>query len=361
VSKPASDNAPVTVYKTLIDMPEFYNANGVFIVQSPRTITICQGDGKSASVTLYADDTMYDVAKRINNTIAYSLGQALYINDEGINNFCAIADGTPLTSESVAGKTPLYYGDDDIIGYREYTTMLVRSAIPGVAGELHFIGSEELLQALGLNTIQESRESEFIISVYDAHSGELVNPHQKVSGNILYRAITDNIDVKFDPMANMSVVWNENTKSYKLNRDSDIYTTVVHIADNTTTLQIGANEGEDMALFFGNMGTSALGIDVLLVASRELAARSITKIDNAIDRVSRQRSMLGAYQNRLEHTITNLTTTSENTTASESRIRDTDMAKEMMNFTKLNILIQSGMSMLGQANQLPQNVLSLLR
>jgi len=96
-------------------------------------------------------------------------------------------------------------------------------------------------------------------------------------------------------------------------------------------------------------------------SDRESAARSITVLDKAIDRVSAQRANLGAYQNRLEHTINNLTTATTNITAAESRIRDVDMAKEMMNFTKLNILMQAGNSMLAQANQLPQNVLQLLR
>jgi len=111
----------------------------------------------------------------------------------------------------------------------------------------------------------------------------------------------------------------------------------------------------------GDMGARALGVDSIVVTDRESAARSITVIDNAIDSVSTQRSALGAYQNRLDHTINNLTVASQNLTSAESRIRDLDMAKEMMNFTKLNILSQAGTNMLAQANQLPQNVLSLLR
>jgi flagellin len=99
----------------------------------------------------------------------------------------------------------------------------------------------------------------------------------------------------------------------------------------------------------------------VLVTDRESAARSITIIDAAIDKVSTQRAKIGAYQNRLEHSITNLTIAGENLTAAESRIRDTDMAKEMMNFTKLQIMLQAGTSMLAQANALPQNVLSLVR
>jgi flagellin len=116
-----------------------------------------------------------------------------------------------------------------------------------------------------------------------------------------------------------------------------------------------------MSIDMGNMGSMALGITNVIVTDRESAGHAIGKIDNAIGLVSGQRAKLGAYQNRLEHTVNNLTTAATNTTAAESRIRDADMAQEMMTFTKLNILSQAGTSMLAQANQLPQNILSLLR
>jgi len=167
--------------------------------------------------------------------------------------------------------------------------------------------------------------------------------------------------VEFDAMANTKVEWSESALGFRLSRDEGIYETVVHLADNTTVFQIGANEKEDMGIDIGDMSAKALGINNVLVTDRESAARSITVIDSAIDRVSGQRAKLGAYQNRLEHTINNLTVAGTNLQAAESRIRDLDMAKEMMNFTKLNILMQAGNSMLAQANQLPQNVLQLLR
>ncbi|CDG01260.1 Putative Flagellin protein FliB(C) [Clostridium chauvoei JF4335] len=97
------------------------------------------------------------------------------------------------------------------------------------------------------------------------------------------------------------------------------------------------------------------------VSTRELASGSIKTINSAIEQVSTQRSKLGAVQNRLEHTINNLNTSSENLTAAESRVRDVDMAKEMMAFSKNNILSQAAQAMLGQANQQPQGVLQLLR
>ncbi|MDY0407153.1 flagellin [Virgibacillus sp. 179-BFC.A HS] len=97
------------------------------------------------------------------------------------------------------------------------------------------------------------------------------------------------------------------------------------------------------------------------ISTQETADAAITKFQSAIDTVSAERSKLGAVQNRLEHTINNLGTSSENLTAAESRIRDVDMAKEMMNFTKNNILSQAAQAMLAQANQQPQGVLQLLR
>ncbi|PTQ53533.1 MAG: Flagellin protein FlaA [Hydrogenibacillus schlegelii] len=100
------------------------------------------------------------------------------------------------------------------------------------------------------------------------------------------------------------------------------------------------------------------GIDI---STQTAANAAITSIDNAIEKVSTERAKLGAYQNRLEHTINNLGTASENLSAAESRIRDTDMAKEMMEFTKNSILAQAAQAMLAQANQVPQGVLQLLR
>jgi flagellin len=139
--------------------------------------------------------------------------------------------------------------------------------------------------------------------------------------------------------------------------------------------QVGANNGEkitlssvDLGAAIGTSGTG--GLQELTAISDAAAAKtalstgalsSVSVIDDAIKNVSTARANFGAVQNRLEHRLTNLATYQENLTASESRIRDVDMASEMTNFTKLNILQQAGTSMLAQANQAPQNVLSLLR
>lgn len=126
-------------------------------------------------------------------------------------------------------------------------------------------------------------------------------------------------------------------------------------------LQIGANAGQNLGITIDDMRSAALGVSTVSVATHTDANVAITSIESAITRVSTQRSNLGAWQNRLDHTINNLGTSAENLTAAESRIRDVDMAQEMMEFTKNNILSQAAQAMLAQANQLPQGVLQLLR
>jgi len=134
--------------------------------------------------------------------------------------------------------------------------------------------------------------------------------------------------------------------------------------------QIGANSGETLSISINGVSTTALaltGLDLTTPASvgpppvASGAATSISKLDDALKTVSSQRAELGAYQNRFEHTINNLNVSVENLSASESRIRDTDMAQEMVSYTRSQILTQAGTSMLAQANQASQNVLTLLR
>jgi len=135
------------------------------------------------------------------------------------------------------------------------------------------------------------------------------------------------------------------------------------------TFHIGANSDQSIELTISDMSAAELGVQGVVegeeggidISTQEGADAAITTIQEAIDNVSSQRSALGAVQNRLEHTINNLGTSSENLTAAESRIRDVDMAKEMMEFTKNNILSQASQSMLAQANQMPQGVLQLLQ
>lgn len=134
----------------------------------------------------------------------------------------------------------------------------------------------------------------------------------------------------------------------------------MRVVDNTPQFQIGADQGQIMNVAIGNMSAEALGVDNIDLTNVKAASASIAKINKAIDRVSDERSKLGAFQNRLEYAINNLRNTHSNLTASESRIRDADVALEMIEFTRNQIISQSGTAMLAQANMVPRGVLQLL-
>ena len=126
-------------------------------------------------------------------------------------------------------------------------------------------------------------------------------------------------------------------------------------------MQVGTSATETISVSISGMQTDDLGVSGVNVSSQTGANAAIEDINDAIKTVSKTRSGLGAMQNRLEHTINNLDTTAENLSAANSRIRDTDMAKEMMKYTQTNVLVQSAQAMLAQANQQPQSVLQLLQ
>src|SRR5574344_416335 len=132
-------------------------------------------------------------------------------------------------------------------------------------------------------------------------------------------------------------------------------------------LHIGANMDQRTQVYIGTMTASSLGLrnvgneEIMTLASQDDANRAIGTLDEALKKINKQRADLGAYQNRLEKTVTGLDVGAENLQASESRIRDTDMSKEMVDFTKNQILSQAGTAMIAQANQTSQNVLSLLK
>ena len=132
-------------------------------------------------------------------------------------------------------------------------------------------------------------------------------------------------------------------------------------------LHVGANMDQRVQMFIGTMTASALNLrtigteEIMSLQDPDSANRAIGTLDEALKRINKQRADLGAYQNRLEHAYTGVTVGAENLQASESRIRDTDMASEMVEYTKNQVLKQAGTAMLAQANQSSQNVLSLLQ
>ncbi len=129
----------------------------------------------------------------------------------------------------------------------------------------------------------------------------------------------------------------------------------------TMPIQIGANEGQLMDICIPEVSSETLNLDMLDFSSSDASGKSIGVIAEAISKVSKVRSQLGAYENRLEYSVTSLDISEENMTAAFARIRDVDMAEEMTNYTQLNVMQQAGISMLAQANQMPEKILQVLQ
>jgi len=223
--------------------------------------------------------------------------------------------------------------------------------------------------------------------IFDFASGnavigdETIIPPEATLTSASLSATTNNFSLNFDAAAlgvgraNKGIVFSWDKNTYDINsfngalpNEEVIDSGVVRaeekwLEDTSLTFQIGANEGHNMVAGLDDMTAAALGLtkDSLKVTDQNSAERTIMVIDAAIHKVSGARSKIGAIQNRLDHAISNLRVASENLTAAESRIRDADMAKEVMDFTKQQVLMQSASAMLAQANMITQNVLQLLR
>lgn len=330
---------------SLYDVDKFWDASGNFILEEPQTITLVQGNGNQSSFTISSADTFESVVAKLNEAIGDGLEQNELVGEDNADKYASFV------------TSPCSSGLETVQG-----TIVVRSAVAGDDGEITFVGNDDVLNALSLTTIQESVNNRFTVDVTDAHDGTVVAEDVQLAKNELSGVVHQNVDVKFAANSGISVAWNDSKQDFVLSGgSSNAVNTFVHLADRTMVLHIGANQKQDIGTGIGNMGAESLGVNNIQVTSNALANVAIGRIDGAISTVSGERSKLGALQNRLDHTINNLGVTMENLTAAESRIRDADMAKEMMEFTKLQILSQSANAMLAQANQLPQNVLQLLR
>lgn len=230
-------------------------------------------------------------------------------------------------------------------------------------GIIGFVSEKELIAALqkDVNSYENLAKHTGIKLDYGMKEGY---PVQADTGSIIGSSITGNDD---DHKTAKDILPQEEEnpeekeqplEGFKIDWSKDV-------AQPPIKLQIGSSEGQNIDIILSDMRARALGImedgKSLDVTDNEKAAKAITKFEDAIEIVSMERSKLGSYQNRLEHTIRNLDNTAENLQSAESRIADADMAIEMSVFTKLNILQQAGTSMLSQANDLPQSVLQLLK
>ncbi|HIZ89770.1 MAG TPA: flagellin [Candidatus Mucispirillum faecigallinarum] len=348
------DSGPATKDTKLSNISQFTNADGVNILANTQELTI-YNQGKSTTIYLEQDDTIEDFDKKLTDALmklglgadeSTSNGRTIneslvrYVSQEGVANSDSYK-ATASTNEAVPG------------------TFVIQTAALGIDSELVFTGDQNLMNALGLATIQKGVNSSIDVTVTDAHSGKFVGSDNINDGKA--RNIIEGIDITIEQDAGVEPVWNDNTKSFEFNATNEVSTAYLHVVDNRTELQIGANEGQTLNISVGQLDTTGLEIDDVYVMDMELSQRSITKIDKALEILSATRATVGAQMNRLEYTISNLDTARENLTAAESRIRDLDIAEETTNLTKNQILVQSATSMVAQANKIPQQALALLQ
>jgi flagellin len=204
--------------------------------------------------------------------------------------------------------------------------------------------NSKLLAALGLQTEKVSG-ADAVATISPATGGFSATATVATKGNVVTVTDIDGFEMKFEAK--------QGAAGQSVN---------VKVLDaGPLDLQIGANEGQFMEIRIQNLSPQALGIDKINLSTADGAQKAITVVDEAINMISSVRSKLGAYQNRLEHTVANLDVAAENMTASLSRIQDADMAEEMSEYTQKNVISQAGMAMLAQANQRPQQILQLLQ
>jgi len=332
---------PADIDATLAEIDRFTDANGNSLLKYPQTLTIYQGNGSSTTVTFFATDTLRDVRDKLNNAIAEGLGQAKYVGDDANKFVQYVTTEQTQPWETVEG------------------TFVIRTAVPGTEGKLYFSGDQAFVNALSLNVVQEAEDSKFAVTITNAHTDEEVTK-TNISGNRLVGTLDPNVDIVFDAMSDIKVSFNYTEKTWAFTADTTDTKTTVHLADSSLIFHIGANAKQDMNASIGRIDTTGLNLDSLLLIDNSTANDAIARLDKAISQVSDQRAILGALQNRLEHTIANVGVARENIAAAESRIRDVDMAEEMMSFTRNQILLQAGVAMLAQANAIPQIVLQLL-
>lgn len=322
----------------LREIPQFYNSEGVFAVSNPQELRITQGGIKTAGIILYGEDSLYDVAGKLNNAISIDLGQGKYTDNAG-----KFSELTDIRTED--GK--------------EYAALVIRSVIPGKEGELTFSGSEGIMNALGLNTVQESSEGEYIISVYDMNSDNVLKSGMSVTGNMIKGVLRADIDVEFDSMSGINAVWDSGADNYTLSSEGT-YTGDIHLKNSRIIFQAGTNQSEIFTVQFGDITAEMLSLDKVNVMTPEAAMRSTGIIDDAIDTVVRQRTQIVSYSNALEHAVLNLSNSGENLNDAQSRLTDADMARSTMRYIEFQILSKSENAMLAQANQQPEAVYSLL-
>ena len=325
----------------LSELANFVDENGVELFASTQELKI-YGNNTNTTIYLEGDDTLQDVVEKITKAITQDLGM-----------------GSGLTE---VDKKLVSFNQTEGTGFGVVPgTMILQSALTGKDGELSFIGNQKLMDALGLEVVQESSQNIQTITAKDNLTGVVVG--ERVTSNSRVTDVIPGVDLIVDTRTGVDAYYNTGTGKidFKPSVRLENQNLNLHIVDARTEIQIGTEKGEKLDVSLPALNTAALGIGNTNINTQDDAQRAITEIDNALTKVVSTRAKIGAHVNRLNSTINTLATAEENTTASESRIRDTDIAKETTAMTTAQVAYQANIAILAQANQIPAIALSLLQ
>ena len=331
-------------YTKLSQLAQFTNADGRMVLDNTQEISIYAGNGNVAKVTLEGSDTIADLENKLTSALVEQLGMGA---DETNPN------ATEINKNLVKFVETPGSGDRAVQG-----TFVIQGAVLGEDSNLTFVGDEGVLNALGVTQIQAASDSALNVRVQDAHTGEFIGEDTVTDGRL--RNVIEGVDIDIKPSSAANITFDTNSNTMVFSAKGDPEVAYLHIKDNATVAAIGANEGQTLDISIGRLDTKSMGIDGVNVATFDDAQSSITKLDMALEQISKARATAGAQMNRLEYTISNLNTTRENMVAAESRIRDLDIAQASSDMAAQQVLMQSATAMLAQANQIPSYAMQLL-
>ncbi|MFC4802159.1 flagellin [Neobacillus sp. GCM10023253] len=336
--------APVDGKTKLTDIGDGTNNYGLQVGDEITLSAVVGGEVKTSVYVVTAESTLDDFMSSVKNT----LGAADVSMSAGVGDFLADTGAEGLDDSKSAANSLVISGQSGAAN--DISSLKITATSSEGISRSSF--NDEMNGGLngGLQQLQVAGNKDDFIAQVDINGD---NAAGTGDGRI---AVRSNSVVQ---VSNLQLSFKDTINA------ADQSTITVGSANNTVSIHVGANSGQTLEIGINAMDSVALGLKkdgVNISLMSEVSAEDALKVlDGAISKVSSERSKLGAIQNRLEHTINSLGTSSENLTAAESRLRDVDMANEMMQFTKNNILSQAAQSMLAQANQQPQGVLQLLR
>ena len=331
-------------YTKLSQLAQFTNADGRMVLDNTQEISIYAGNGKTAKVTLEGSDTIADLENKLTAALVEQLGMGADVTN---------TSATTINDNLVKFVETKGTGDRAVAG-----TFVIQGAVLGDDSNLTFVGDEGVLNALGITQIQKASDSALNVRVQDAHTGAFIGEDTVTDGRL--RNVIQGVDIDIKPESATNITFDTASNTMKFLAKGEPTVAYLHIKDNSTVAAIGANEGQTLDISIGRLDTKSMEIDGITVATLDDSQKAITKLDMALEQISKARATAGAQMNRLEYTINNLNTTRENMVAAESRIRDLDIAVASTNLAAQQVLMQSATAMLAQANQIPSYAMQLL-